>query len=144
MHSVLCACVSTVAVGPDGAPASPMTMLHKWFELRIRGLHACLTKPQWSMGCFLWKKGKREGRGDRIWCLSLERQTHAALNSSNPTPILAHAFSHFPATGYLTEHGEVSGIHSHSLLSSGGCVGGELYPGCMPVYEHAHLCVHGG
>lgn len=93
---------------------------------------------------FCGKKKKREGGGERIWCLSPERQTHTALNSSNPTPILAHAFGHFPATGYLTEHGEVSGIHSPSSLSSGGCVGGDLYLGCLPVYGHAQLCVHGG
>lgn len=73
------------------------------------------------------KEKTREGGGERIWCLSLERQTRTALNSSNPTPILAHAFGHFPATGSLTEHGEVSGICSPLPLGSGGCVGGELY-----------------
>ena len=78
----------------------------------------------WDVLC---RKGKkREGGGGCICCLSPERQTRTALNSSNPTPILAHAFGHFPATGSLAEHSEVSGIRSPSLLCSGGCVGGEL------------------
>lgn len=60
-----------------------------------------------------------------MWCLSLERQTCTALNSSNPTPILAHAFGHFPATGSLTAHSEVLGVRSPSLLCSvwvGSCI----------------------
>lgn len=134
--------VSTVAPGPDGAPSPPMTMLHKWIEPRSRGLHACFAEPQWCMGCFLWKK--REGGGECIWCLSLERQTRTALNSSNPTPILAHAFGHFPATGSLTEHIEVSGIRSPSPLGSGGCVGGELYLDvCLSADVHSCVCTAG-
>lgn len=91
------------------------------------------------------EKGTREKEGgEHIWCLSLERQTHTALNSSNPTPILAHAFGHFPATGSLTEHSEVSGIRSPSMLCSGGCVGGELYlDECLSTDAHSCLCTAG-
>lgn len=125
--------VSTVAPGPDGAPCPPMTVLYKWIEPGSRGLHACFTKPQSCMGCVLWKKEKES--------LSLERQTCTALNSSNLTPILAHAFGHFPATGSLTEHGKVSGIHSPSLLCFGGCVGGELYlDECLCMDVHSCVC----
>lgn len=69
---------------------------------------------------FCGKRKKREGGGERIWGLSLKRQMHTALNRSNPTPILAHSFGHFSATGSLTKYDEVSGIHSPSPLRVGG------------------------
>ena len=72
-----------------------------------------------------------------MWCFSLERQTCKALNSSNPTPIPAHAFGHFPTTGSLTVHTELSGIHSYPSFN---CVC--VFVGvCVFVCVHAHKCV---
>lgn len=80
----------------------------------------------------------------RIWCLSLERKTCTALNSSNPTPHpCTHAFGHFLATGSLTVHGELLGIHRPSLCS-GGCVGGELHPNVhLSAGVHGRMCTSG-
>lgn len=86
-------------------------LLHQW-RCYISGLSPgaeaympAVLSHSGAWDAFCGKRKTMQEGGERIWCLSLKRQMHTALNRSNPTPILAHSFGHFPATGYQVWRG---------------------------------------
>lgn len=100
------------AQSEDSEPAAspPMTTLRKWTEPPAE---ACM--PSWSRG------GDGEGGRGRgqIWCWSLERQMHTALNRSNPTPIPAHSATLLPL-GLWRSRATFTALPGSALLAEWG------------------------